>query len=157
MPGKTILYLYHCRWIEAHRDRSVARDCLESLHTIATHHWICGSQPQLRLLLTKIFSKINLCRVSISIIAMGPAPCDKNNSHHYSSLWLYLSHFWSGGIKRTTQVVKKKWHCIFAVFYLRQQTTSTSTTTTWVAKTETYFLTYPKISRYQFTSELQID
>ena len=35
---KTILYLYHCRWIEAHRDRSVARDCLESLHTIATHH-----------------------------------------------------------------------------------------------------------------------
>ena len=33
-----ILYLYHCRGIEAHRDRSVARDCLESLHTIATHH-----------------------------------------------------------------------------------------------------------------------
>ena len=47
----------------------------------------------------------------------------------------------------------KKWHCIFAVFYLRQQTT----TITKVAKTETHFLTYPKISRYQFTSKLQID
>ena len=44
--------------------------------------------------------KKNLCHVSISIIDMGPAPCDKKNSRHYSI-------FWSGGIKRTTQVLKK--------------------------------------------------
>ena len=115
---------YHCRGIEAHRDRSVARDCLESLHTIATHHWICDSQPQLRLLLTIIFSKKNPdeCRVSIFITAVSPAPCDKNNSRHYSIVWLYLSQ----GAPKEQLKLWKKWHCIFAVLYLRQQTTTTS-------------------------------
>ena len=69
------------------------------MHTI-WHYVICGSQPQLRLLLTRIFSKKKTCAVWWVQLPVTRRRVDI---------------FWSGGIKRTTQVVKK-WHCIFAVF-----------------------------------------